>query len=368
MVTVLRVALSVLAITSCGLIPQDEDDSVNETMANRSGLQLFTEPHTDGNAFACSSCHALEEPAQDGIRRAGHQVGDAFKRPTFKNGQLTSLLDAVNSCRTEWMNATPFATTQPAWTSLSSYLEEAAVSRDANTLTFEIVSPPTGLTGGDADEGMRIFNSSCSICHGTNAVGTTRAPAISGTSLSRQAIAGRIRTSGSTQSDVYDGLTGGKMPFFASDRLSDSELIHILAYLENTEAANVEPVMSSVRVDISLANVTTECGSDHALVGKSLTFSTKFHQVAGTATVVDNCTIHLDSFTFDGQGIDIRVYTGSNGSFRAGQSISKDLLGMPFNQGSAILHLPLSVSLDDFDSLSIWCVPIGISFGDGVFQ
>ena len=117
-----------------------------------------------------------------------------------------------------------------------------------------------------------------------------------------------------------------------------------------------------------MSDVQSNCGSDHALVGKSLNFDTKFHEVAGTATMKDNCTILFENFTFDGQGVDVRVYTGQDGDFSEGKSISIDLLGKKFENGEAVLKLPSNATLDDFDSLSIWCVPIGISFGDGVFK
>ena len=40
------------------------------------------------------TCHALEEPADD-FRRPGHPIGNAANRPSYKNGQLTDIIDAI---------------------------------------------------------------------------------------------------------------------------------------------------------------------------------------------------------------------------------------------------------------------------------
>ena len=199
---------------------------------------------------------------------------------------------------------------------------------------------------------MKTFNNTCSICHGTNGVGSNQGPGIAGTELSPEVIAKRVRTSGSQSSDVYDGLTGGKMPFFAADRLSDDKLLDIIAFLKGSEAEVGDENTGESRVDLSLTNPISSCGSDHPSVGATLTFNTRYHRVAGTAKVVDNCTIHFDNFYFDGQGIDVRVYTGIDGDFNNGEIISKDMLGSPFSDGSASLTLPEGITLDSFNSLS----------------
>jgi hypothetical protein len=39
-------------------------------------------------------------------------------------------------------------------------------------------------------------------------------------------------------------------------------------------------------------------------------FNTKFHGVKGTATIVDDCTIEITDFQYDGQGIVVDFYGG----------------------------------------------------------
>lgn len=40
---------------------------------------------------------------------------------------------------------------------------------------------------------------------------------------------------------------------------------------------------------------------------------------------------------------------------------------VPYSGETVYAQLPSSRSLDEFDGLSVWCVPVGISFGDGRF-
>jgi thiosulfate dehydrogenase len=164
--------------------------------ASVSGEALYAEPHDDGNTFACATCHALEEPAADGIRRPGHAIGDAANRPSFKNGQLTDLLDAVNSCRMEWMVAPAFEQADPRWLALLEYLTESAGSSQAAPLTYDIVEPPADTDGGDETSGQTLFNASCVLCHGVDAVGTDRGPALRGSFLDAETIARKVRMSG----------------------------------------------------------------------------------------------------------------------------------------------------------------------------
>ena len=93
------------------------------------------------------------------------------------------------------------------------------------------------------------------------------------------------------------------------------------------------------------------------------------HDVGGTAVIVDNCTIRIDNFTFDDGGINVQIYGGQNGDYDRGPSLSGNLLrGQPYLGEELIVKLPDGVTLDDFDGISVWCVPIGLSFGDGIFE
>lgn len=347
-------SIFVLSLAGCGS-SGDGDGSV-------SGEALYMEPHPDGNTFACATCHALEEPAPDGIRRPGHTIGDAALRPSFKNGQLVDFIDAVNSCRVEWMAATPFSDSDPRWLALLAYLRDGAGEGEAGALTYEIVQPPSELDGGDATDGRALFNASCVVCHGVDAAGTERALALRGSLLDAETIATRVRTSGAQNSGVYEGLTGGRMPFWAADRLSDDELRDLIAFiLGNDGGGGGNGQMGELR----------ECDSTHPKIGQVASLSTFAHQVSGTAVIVDDCTIRIDDFVYDGAGVDVRFYGGLGGDYARGFSMSEEDLRRPegYDGTEAVYaQLPEALTLDDLDGISVWCVPVAASFGDGLFQ
>lgn len=107
----------------------------------------------------------------------------------------------------------------------------------------------------------------------------------------------------------------------------------------------------------------------HAKVGQSATFGPPtFHQVAGTAHILNNQTIELRNFSYDGDGIVVQVYVSPNDSFSPYTVISDDLFGTSFSNETVVLQIPQGADLDTFNYISIWCVAAGVSFGDGPFQ
>ncbi|MEM7135168.1 MAG: DM13 domain-containing protein [Myxococcota bacterium] len=339
------------------------------------GEQLYLLPHDDGNTFACATCHALEEPPANGIRRAANQIGNAALRATYKNGQTTEFREAVNTCRVEWMRSTPFEADDVRWAALSGFLTEEAGAQEAPDLSFEIVVPPTELDGGDPLAGQELFNSSCVGCHGVDAVGTVRAPSLTGAFLDAETIARRIRTSGSVNSSVYVGLTGGTMPFWAAERLTDDEVVDLVAFvLQNDPQAG--GAGNDVPADLR------QCDATHPNVGQIAELDGiggrpgTFHQISGIATIVDDCTIRVDEFFFDGAGIDVRFYSGLGGDYLGGFSMSENDLRRPppgdgtlaYNGETVYAQLPEGQTLDDLDGISVWCVPVDQSFADGLFR
>lgn len=348
--------LALAALAGCG-------DSGSSSAP--SGQALYSEPHSDGNSFACASCHALAEPPSDGIRRAGHQIGDAANRPSFKNGQLSELRDAVNSCRVEWMAASAFSETDARWIALRDYLRSSAGDSAAPAIRYEIVAPPDDLSGGDPDAGRATFNESCVICHGTDASGTTRGPALRGQTLSEELIGRRVRTSGPSESPIYPGLTTGIMPFWAADRLSDDELRDISAFVLGNDGSGGSGGAGGSGGIPGLR----DCESTHPKIGQLAELSTIAHSVSGTAEIIDDCTIRVEDFVYDGGGIDVRFYSGQGGNFVAGFPMSEDLIRSGgYNGETVYAQLPEGRSLDELDAISVWCVDVATSFGDGTFQ
>jgi len=111
----------------------------------------------------------------------------------------------------------------------------------------------------------------------------------------------------------------------------------------------------------------TDCGSTHEKVGWSADLATYFHDVSGRAEVVDDCTISIPDFSYDGEGVDVRFYVAQDDDFGSGRAISRDILGEVYDDESITLPLPEGVSLDDVGWLSLWCVRFSADFGSGEF-
>tara|TARA_B110000858_G_scaffold49124_1_gene56629 strand:+ start:746 stop:2002 length:1257 start_codon:yes stop_codon:yes gene_type:complete len=333
----------------------------------REGATVFTSALTASSTFSCASCHAILEVdgfAMDGLRRPGHALENAVNRETFKNGAIDNLLDAVNICVTEWMGGEPLASDDQDWINLQNWLQDQSTAEVAAPIIIDIVEPPIELSGGDEPNGRELFNERCIVCHGFDGEGTQLAPQITGRGLAEELIAARVRTSGLSDSAAYQGLTGGVMPFWGADRLSDGELIDIVAFVANSTEEEINEGMDDP------VSEETGCTLTSAKIGQQAQLLTRFHDVQGTATIIDDCTIEITDFGFDGGGINTQIYVGTGGEFRetqGGFSVSGNLVGTLFLANTIRVTLPVGKTMDDFNSISVWCVPVSVSFGDGFF-
>lgn len=242
----------------------------------------------------------------------------------------------------------------------------------AAPLNYSILNAaPPDLSGSVAD-GQSEFNQTCASCHGLNAIGTDLAPPLLGELLLAQGaatlVAERVRTSGATRSDVYPGLTGGRMPFWSSERLSDQELADVIAFVLVNNPEPDLPYRDGEANTIAGLDQPGNCASTHEKVGYTLTLSEKAHGVSGMATIHNDCTIKLHSFNYDGNGIDVRVYGGVEGDYHNGFPMSPDLLrDGGYQDATLYIQIPAGKTLDDLDGISIWCVDAAVDFGSGIF-
>ena len=91
-------------------------------------------------------------------------------------------------------------------------------------------------------------------------------------------------------------------------------------------------------------------------------------QVSGFVTMVDDCTLELHDFSYDGNGIDVRVYGAKDPSFKPAFTMGPNIVGRTFNRETWRVTLPAGKTLGDLDWVGIWCVAVGADFGSGPFQ
>lgn len=112
----------------------------------------------------------------------------------------------------------------------------------------------------------------------------------------------------------------------------------------------------------------SSCGSDHAKVGYTGTFQTYAHDVAGTVTIVDNCTLQVENFSYDSTAPIVYFYGDtsanflSNNAFTIGEILRDN--SVAYVNDSITLKLPNNKTLDDLEYLSVWCIDFKANFGD----
>jgi len=114
---------------------------------------------------------------------------------------------------------------------------------------------------------------------------------------------------------------------------------------------------------------TTACTATDARIGQTAPLRTYYHSVSGTARIVDDCTIEIDNFTYDGGGLDVRVYAGSDLTFQNPVILTGDLrrLGGYTNETLSV-PLPDGVTLNDVRAIAVWCTVVNVDFADGEFR
>ncbi|CAM2069603.1 DM13 domain-containing protein [Sulfidibacter corallicola] len=120
--------------------------------------------------------------------------------------------------------------------------------------------------------------------------------------------------------------------------------------------------------DSYLVQVTVTAAEDPRIGTVATLRNSATYGISGRAVIVDERTIRLENFSYNGGGPDVRVYLGLNNDFVNGPIISDSLSGTVFNNETLELTIPESVSLDDFNAISIWCTLFSISFSEGTFQ
>lgn len=115
--------------------------------------------------------------------------------------------------------------------------------------------------------------------------------------------------------------------------------------------------------------ISENCTADHPFVGRVRQLSSLAHGVSGEVVVLDDCTLEVTNFSYDGRGPSVYFY-GGQGEVYIGEdafSIGPRLNGRPWQNETVTLAIPAGKTLDDFDSLSVWCFEVNANFGDVYF-
>ena len=104
-------------------------------------------------------------------------------------------------------------------------------------------------------------------------------------------------------------------------------------------------------------------------IGQTAVFITRFHDVSGTAEILDAQTIRVTNFNYDATGLLVYMIVSPNSSFAPYTAISGDLIrATPYVNETLDFTIPPGTSLTDVNYISVWCVDVSVSFGDGQFQ
>jgi len=119
---------------------------------------------------------------------------------------------------------------------------------------------------------------------------------------------------------------------------------------------------------ISNENIST-CEKTHSMVGYSGFFETFHHNVAGKATIIDDCTIEITQFDYDGGGPEVYFYGAIDHNYddSSAFAIGQKLSGQEFNNAEITIKLPQNKTLNDLTGLSVWCVDFNANFGQMTF-
>ena len=118
-------------------------------------------------------------------------------------------------------------------------------------------------------------------------------------------------------------------------------------------------------IDLINGNEITNCAKTHEKVGYSGSFRTFSHDVSGDAVIIDDCTIAISNFNYDGGGPDVYIYGAIDHDYDGDDAfVMSDMLnGKVYSNESFEVTLPNGKTLDDLTGISVWCADVNVDFG-----
>lgn len=170
--------------------------------------------------------------------------------------------------------------------------------------------------------------------------------------------------------DLLNGVISADSLSFSSPDF-DAQALTVLTSLFGESAALVDNNTASAHLTQTLIDhniISAGCSSEHRFVGRSAELSSKAHGVSGTLTVLDDCTIEVANFNYDGGGPSVFFYAAVDRDFSNYSAIlGPQLNGQEWINETLQLVIPDGISLDNFNSLSVWCSDFDANFGDVFF-
>ena len=165
-------------------------------------------------------------------------------------------------------------------------------------------------------------------------------------------------------------LSASSVDFSGAD--FDQQVINLIANSGSVNSTLVEDEVAIAHLEATLVDnglSVNGCTSEHPLVGRQAEFETRFHGVAGLVRIVDDCTIRISGFNYDGQGPQVYFYGALDGRYSAEQAfiIGERLDGTVYVNDELVLTLPAGSTLDEMNGISVWCADFDINFGSAEF-
>jgi hypothetical protein len=94
------------------------------------------------------------------------------------------------------------------------------------------------------------------------------------------------------------------------------------------------------------------------------------HGVQGRVTIVDERTLRLTNFSYDGRAPDMFVYLGTSldrEAFRANGIRIGPLLARAYTNETLVVQLPVGQTLEGWTAVCIWCEFVRSNYGWGTF-
>ncbi len=113
---------------------------------------------------------------------------------------------------------------------------------------------------------------------------------------------------------------------------------------------------------------------DYPREGWIANFQTFQHGVRGRVVIVDENTVRLEEFDYDGGGLAGGVFLGlgtanTHPAFDNGLLFGPDLRRpTPYVDETFEVDLPPGQTLDGWNAICVWCVDISVRFGSGAFH